>query len=43
MSLKKIIAALKNVFAKDKVVDLFGKKDEIALAELGGNYCSDTC
>lgn len=40
---KKIIAAVKNVFAKDKTVELFATNKEATLSELGGNYCSDCC
>jgi len=37
-----MIAFLKRLFANKKVTNLF-PKDKVALAELSGNYCSDSC
>lgn len=37
-----MIAFLKRLFANKKVIKLF-PKDKVALAELSGNYCSDSC
>lgn len=41
--MKKIITAVKNIFAKNKTVELFTTDKEATLLELGGNYCSDCC
>lgn len=41
--MKKIIAKVKSVFAKNKTVELFATNKKATLSELGGNYCSDAC
>ncbi len=41
--MKKIVAAVKKIFSRKKVINLFATNNDTTLAELGGNYCSDTC
>ncbi len=39
----KLIAKIKKIFVKKNTNDLFATNKKAALAELGGNYCSDCC
>lgn len=41
--MSKIISKVKSLFAKKRIVDLFENDNNATLAELGGNYCSDSC
>ena len=41
--MKKIFATVKKIFVSNKTIELFSTSKEPALAELGGNYCSDSC
>ncbi len=37
-----VLKLIKKIFARNKVENLFSD-NEVALSELGGNYCSDCC
>ncbi len=37
-----MVKFIKKIFSRKKIANLFSDK-EVQLAELGGNYCSDSC
>ncbi len=37
-----MIKFIKKLFSRKKITNLFSN-NEVQLAELGGNYCSDSC
>lgn len=41
--MSKLINKVKQIFTRSKTEDLFSNNKKAALAELGGNYCSDCC
>lgn len=41
--MKRLIAFVKKMFSRNKMITLFPENEKAILAEVGGNYCSDGC